>query len=70
PHHCHTDNADLLLGHYILLSGVFAVTVRGLNVYLMLTQVKSSWIAEDALYKYGWSVDKQILRGNYTSTYF
>ena len=23
PHHCHTDNADLLLGHYLLLSGVF-----------------------------------------------
>ena len=25
PHHCHTDNPDLLLGHYILLSGVDAV---------------------------------------------
>ena len=26
PHHCHTDNSDLLLGHYILLSGVVAAT--------------------------------------------
>ena len=26
PHHCHTDNADLLLGHYLLLSGVVTAT--------------------------------------------
>lgn len=26
PHHCHTDDADLLLGHYILLSGVVTAT--------------------------------------------
>ena len=26
PHHSHTDNPDLLLGHYLLLSGVVTTT--------------------------------------------
>ncbi|STB73640.1 Uncharacterised protein [Citrobacter braakii] len=32
PHHCHTDYADLLLGHYILLSGCgHRARLRGLK---------------------------------------
>lgn len=31
PHHSHTDNPDLLLGHYILLSGVVTATLSQLK---------------------------------------
>ncbi|MGF2406579.1 hypothetical protein ACQUW1_06660, partial [Klebsiella pneumoniae] len=59
-HHGHTDNPDLLLGHYILLSGVVTATRSQLKCddYVSSNQLKR-------IEQNDYSIHKKIFQSNY-----